>query len=397
MKYSDNISGLVPSATVTVSTLAKKLAREGRDIINLSAGEPDFGTPEGIARAGIEGILQGHTRYTPAAGMPTLRDAAARYMTATTAYPADPDRVVVSAGAKQSLFNACFCLFGPGDDVLIGSPYWTSYPEMVTLARARPVPVGGHETDGFLLTPDHLDRAATDATKGLIFSSPANPTGAVYSAEQLDAIARWAAKRQITVISDEIYREIYYGEGDRAPGMLDMKPRAALDPVVINGMSKAFAMTGWRVGFSYTSEELARKMTAFQSHVSLNAATPSQMAALEGLTRGDRGRADHNRMLDAFRRRRDLVTGLFDELLPHCPYVQPQGAFYLYFRVDAAFDSEIRSSGDLCARVLEREGVAIVPGEAFGDGRFARMSTASSDEDLQEGVRRIAKVLTNGA
>ena len=176
MTYSENIARLRPSATVAVSTLAKKLRAEGRDIINLSAGEPDFRTPDGIAEAGIEGIRGGRTRYTPAAGLPELRAAAAEYMTAGTAWPADPARVVVSAGAKQSLFNACFCLFGPGDEVLIGSPYWTSYPEMVTLARAEPVPVAGSEARDFMLTPDDLEAAATERTRGLILSTPSNPT-----------------------------------------------------------------------------------------------------------------------------------------------------------------------------------------------------------------------------
>lgn len=394
MTYSENIAKLRPSATVAVSTLAKKLAAEGRDIINLSAGEPDFDTPEAVAGAGIEGIRRGRTRYTPAAGLPELRAAAAEYMTAGTDYPADPARVVISAGAKQSLFNACFCLFGPGDDVLIGSPYWTSYPEMVTLARADSVPVMGSGERDFLLTPDDLEAAATANARGLILSSPSNPTGAVYSKSELAAIAEWAGARGVTVISDEIYQEIYYGEGAKAPGALDLDPGRVGDLVVTNGMSKAFAMTGWRVGFSYTTRELAARMSALQSHVSLNAATPSQVAALKGLTRGEEGVRDRDRMVAAFRRRRDLVARLFDELLPGCSYVRPGGAFYLYFRVDGLFDGEVTCAGDVCTRVLEEAGVAIVPGEAFGDARYARMSTASSDEEIEEGVRRMARVLS---
>ena len=276
-----------------------------------------------------------------------MRAAAAEYMTAGTAYPPDPARVVVSAGAKQSLFNACFCLFGPGDEVLIASPYWTSYPEMVTLARAEPVPVAGSESRDFNLTPDDLEAAATSRTRGLILSTPSNPTGAVYSGAELGALAKWAGKRGVTLISDEIYREIHYGEGDRAPGALDLDPDAVGGLVVANGMSKAFAMTGWRVGFSYTTPELAAKMSALQSHVSLNAATPSQVAALEGLTRGGEGARDLARMRAAFRRRRDLVARLFDELLPDCFYVRPEGAFYLYFRVDHLFDGEVACAADV--------------------------------------------------
>ena len=394
MTFSENIAKLRPSATVAVSTLAKKLAAAGRDIINLGAGEPDFDTPEWISAAAIHGIRNGRTRYTPAAGLPELRAAAAKYMTAGTAYPADGARVVVSAGAKQSLYNACFCLFGPGDEVLIGSPYWTSYPEMVTLARAEPVPVAGSASRDFLLTPEDLEAAATSRSKGLIISSPSNPTGAVYTREQLGAIAEWAKEREVTLICDEIYQEIYFGgEGGKAPGALDLDPDSVGSLVVTNGMSKAYAMTGWRVGFSYTTAALASKMSAFQSHVSLNAATPSQVAALEGLTRSEEAARDKARMLEAFGRRRGLVTRLFDELLPGCPYVRPEGAFYLYFRVDGAFDDELTCANDVCARILEEVGVAIVPGEAFGDARFARMSTASSDEEIEAGVRRMATVL----
>ena len=392
-RHSSNVARLRPSATITVSTLAKKLAAEGRDIVNLSTGEPDFGTPARVAEAGVAAIREGRTRYTPAAGMPELRSAAAAYMVSGTPYPADGRRVVVSAGAKQSLFNSCFCLFGPGDEVLIGSPYWTSYPEMATLARAEPVPVAGSAERDFLLVPDDLEAAVTPRTRGLIISTPSNPTGAVYAKSELAAIAAWARERDVTLICDEIYREIHYGEGDRAPGALDLDPGDVGDLVVVNGMSKAFAMTGWRVGFSYTTAELAAKMAALQSHVSLNAATPSQVAALKGLARGDEGARELAEMRAVFRRRRDLVTRLFDELLPGCPYVRPQGAFYLYFSVEAAFDGEARCAADVCTRLLEEAGVAIVPGEAFGDPRFARMSTAAADAEIEEGVRRMAKVL----
>ena len=395
-RYSPNIGRLRPSATITVSTLAKKLASEGRDIVNLSTGEPDFRTPEGAAEAGVTAIRRGRTRYTPAAGLPELRSAAASYLVAGTPYPPDGQRVVVSAGAKQSLFNACFCLFGPGDEVLVGSPYWTSYPEMVTLARAEPVPVPGAAERDFLLTPDDLEAAATAHTRGLIVSTPSNPTGAVYTKPELAAIARWASERGVTVICDEIYREIHYGEGDRAPGVLDLDPDRVGDLVVANGMSKAFAMTGWRVGFSYTTRELAAKMAALQSHVSLNAATPSQMAALgalRGLAEGGDAAHTLSEMRAAYRRRRDLVVRLFDDLLPECPYVRPAGAFYLYFSVQSAFDDQATCAADICTRLLEEAGVAIVPGEAFGDPRFARMSTAAADADIEEGVRRMAKVL----
>ncbi len=394
MDYSENVLKLQPSATIAVSTLAKKLAAEGRDIINLGAGEPDFPTPPWVSSAGVEAIQAGQTRYTPAAGTPALRAAVGEYMAGGTAHSTDPQRIVVTAGAKQALFNACFCLFGPGDDVLIGSPYWTSYPEIVNLARARPVPVFGNEDRGFKLSPDDLEAAYTPAVKGLIISSPSNPSGAVYTAEELAAIADWCKTRGVVVISDEIYREIYFGsEGLRAPGLLDL-PAAGLGTVVIvNGLSKSFAMTGWRIGFSWADPDLTKKMSALQSHVSSNASTPSQLAALRALTKPDLASATRSEMVAAFRRRRDLVMGLFDELAPRCGYVRPEGAFYLYFRVDALFDGTYGSSADVCTGLLEEVGVAVVPGSAFGDDRYARMSIASSDAELEEGVRRMARVL----
>ena len=394
MNYSENVIKLQPSATIAVSTLAKKLAAEGRDIINLGAGEPDFATPSWVAAKGVEAIEAGDTRYTPVAGTPALRSAIADYMAGGTAYAPDPTRVMVTAGAKQALFNAAFCLFGPGDDVLIGAPYWTSYPEIVTLARARPVPVTGDEHRGFKLSPDDLEAAYSPSVKGLIISSPSNPSGAVYSSEELAALAEWCKARNVVLISDEIYREIYFGdEGVRAPGVLDLDAAALGTTVVVNGLSKSFAMTGWRIGFCWADPDLTKKMTSLQSHVSSNPSTPSQAAALEALSDPERAAADRKEMVTVFRRRRDLVTGLFDELAPRCGYVRPEGAFYLYFRVDSRFDDALKTSADVCTALLEEVGVAVVPGSAFGDDRFARMSIASSDQELEDGVRRMASIL----
>ena len=394
MDYSENIGRLKPSATIAVSTLAKKLAREGRDIINLSAGEPDFPTPAWVAERGSQAILEGQTRYTPAAGTPELRAAVADYLASGTQHTPEPARVVVTAGAKQALFNACFSLFGPRDRVLIGSPYWTSYPEIVNLARAEPVPVWGPEERDFLLRAEDLEGVWTPDAKGLILSTPSNPSGAVYTLEDLKEIAQWAKTRSVVLICDEIYREIYFGD-DRAtaPGLLDLPEDMLGELVLVNGLSKSFAMTGWRLGFSYASEDLSKKMAALQSHVSSNAATPSQAAALHALTHPELAAASHREMVEAFRRRRDLVMGMMDQLLPDCSYVRPGGAFYLYFRIDASFEGDVASSEAVCTRILEESGVAVVPGAAFGDDRYARMSFASSDEQLVEGVQRMARVL----
>jgi len=394
MTFSPNIANLRPSATIAVSTLAKKLRAEGRDIVDLSAGEPDFPTPDWISDAAIEGIRAGRTRYTPAPGLPELRQAVAASL--GTGIPAGwdltADSVVVTSGAKQALFNACFALFGPGDEVLIATPYWTSYPEIVELAQATPVFVAGAEERGFRLTAADLEAARTPRTRGLILCSPSNPTGSVYSFEELGEVARWARDNDVHLISDEIYRKIHFGdaEGEAAPGILDLEPESVGSWVLVDGVSKAFAMTGWRIGYSVSAPEVARKLSALQSHTTSNAATPSQVAALAALTQADRAAADIRNMVTAFRRRRDLVVRLFREKLPHLPVLEPGGAFYLFVRVDGEFTEAVPDSGAWCSRVLEDTGVAMVPGAAFGDDRYARLSFATSDDILEEAVRRLS-------
>ena len=393
MNYSENISRLQPSVTMAVSSLAKRLAAEGRDIINLSAGEPDFDTPDWISDAAIEGIRTGRTRYTPAAGLPELRSATAEHVQATAApgWEFGAENVVITAGAKQSLFNACFALFGPGDEVLIAGPYWTTYPEIVGLARAEPVFVTGPEARDFRLSRDDLERARTPETKGLIICSPSNPTGTVYSLEELRTVAHWAKEHGICLISDEIYRRIcFLDESPIAPGILELAPDDLGRFVVVDGVSKTFAMTGWRIGYMLTDSGLASKVGALQSQTTSNAATPSQVAALAALTEPDKAEAAIAEMVTAFRRRRDLVVQLVQEKLPHFSFVQPEGAFYLFLRVDAEYGEGVSNSGDWCSGVLEERGVALVPGAAFGDDRFVRMSFATSDELLEEAIERLA-------
>ena len=396
MRFSSNVEKIKPSATMAVSALAKKLKAEGRDVIDLSAGEPDFDTPSFISDAAIEGIRKGKTRYTPAPGMPELKKAIARSLSQRAGRELDPEGVVVTSGAKQALFNACFCLFGPGDEVLIGAPYWTSYPEIVTLARATPVPVAGSEERDFKLTPADLDRAWTPNTKGLIYSSPSNPAGTVYSKDELKAVIEWARDKDVWVIADEIYRCINFADdkGTPAAGILEL-PAGSLGPkfVLVDGASKAFAMTGWRLGYSYCDPKAAKELGAVQSHVSSNANTPTQVGVLAAFTETDKTDKAVKEMVKAFRRRRDLVTRLFDELLPDFTYLKPSGAFYLFFRVDSAFSDEIPNSTKFCSWMLEETGVALVPGSAFGDDRYVRMSYAAADAVLEDGIRRLAGAL----
>jgi aspartate aminotransferase len=299
--------------------------------------------------------------------------------------------VVVTAGAKQALFNATFCLFGPGDEVLVAAPFWTSYPDLVTIARADAVAVFGKEEDDFKLTPADLEGAATERTRGLILNTPCNPTGAVYSLEELKAIAEWARDRGVWLICDEIYRNIYHEDDQAAaPGFLDLPSESLGDFVLVDGASKSYAMTGWRVGFSYCDPGVAKKFADLQSQLTSNTSTPAQVAALEAFSNVKAADASVAEMAAAFRRRRDLVVDRMGELLPGVPFVYPRGAFYLFFRVDHLFSGDIDNATAWCSALLQATGVALVPGAAFGDDRWVRMSYAASDAVLEEALRRIA-------
>lgn len=392
MHLSENVLGLEASATMAVAALARELRAQGRDIIDLSAGEPDFRTPDFIAQAGIAAIQDGRTRYTPPAGLPELRQAIAEELGRIHGRPIDPAGIVVTAGAKQALFNACFSLFGPGDRVLVPSPYWTSYPSIVRLARAETVLVPTAAERGFRLSTEDLDAAYDERVRGLILNSPSNPTGAVLARSDLEAIVRWAAERNVWVISDEIYGRIYFGDG-RAPGVLDLDESLLDRVVLVDGASKSFAMTGWRIGFSWSDPELARIMAALQSHITSNATTPSQHAAVAGYSAEPLEAESITAMVEVFRRRRDLIVGLFRERLPSLPFAEPDGAFYLFFRADAHYGPEAPDSVAFCRAILERAGVALVPGSAFGDDRYVRLSFAASEEALREAVNRIAASL----
>jgi aspartate/methionine/tyrosine aminotransferase len=390
--FSDNIRQLQPSATLAVSALARELKARGRPIIDLSAGEPDFDTPGFIVEAGIAAIRDGHTRYTPAPGLAALRRAIADFLAREHDTAASAAGVVVSAGAKQALFNALFALVGPGDRVLIPVPYWTSYPEIVQLARAEPRFVDGPEDRSYRVGPAELEAAWEEGVKALIINSPSNPSGSVYRLEELDAIARWARDRGVWLISDEIYARLCY-LGQRAPGLLDLAPDLLERAVVINGASKAYAMTGWRIGFSYTDAATATAISALQSHITSNAATPSQHAALAAFSATPAQEAELESMAAEFAARRDLVVRRLGERLPGTGYVAPEGAFYLFFRADRWYDDARPDSIALCTYLIEEAEVALVPGAAFGDDRYVRLSFAASRAALDEAFDRLGRTL----
>jgi aspartate aminotransferase len=392
IEFSRNVARLQPSATISLASRVRELIAAGHDIINLTAGEPDFPTPRFICEAAERAIRDGKTRYTAAAGIPELRAAIAEDLrrVAPRQPSIDPSGVVVSAGAKESLFNLCFSLFGPGDRVLIPVPYWTTYEAQVVLSRAEPAFVPTREENSFKPTVEDLDRAAHGGASGLILNSPSNPTGAVFSLAELEAIVRWAAERGIWILSDEIYRRIHQG-GGLAPGLLDLEPHLLRRAVVVDGASKAFAMTGWRIGFSYGPPELAAKVAALQSQTTSHAATPSQYAALAAYSAGEAEMREYDAMTEAFDRRRELIVRLFRQHLPHVRFLEPHGAFYLWVGV-GGLRRENESTPELCERLLEDAGVALVPGDAFGDDRYVRLSYATSEAALEDAVARLAAI-----
>lgn len=384
---SANIADLRESATIAVSQRAKALRAEGREVIDLGAGEPDFGTPAAIIEAAKRALDEGATRYTAVDGILPLRQAIAQQANAVYkgAGGIAATDVVVSGGSKQSLYNACLTLFGPGDEVLIPTPSWTSYYEMVGLARATAVEVHGDPARGFKVHPERLERHATPRTKGLMLNSPSNPTGAVYSAEELRALLDLAATRGWWVISDEIYQHISYA--GVAPGALDVATRRD-NLVVVNGVAKAWAMTGWRIGWTITPTPVAKAMTALQSHTTSNAATVSQHAALAALTGGAAVDDAVRAMVAEFRVRRDAAFPIL-QASKALTVLPPDGAFYFYLRVPGA--GSVPDAGSaFCARLLDESGVAIVPGSAFRTPDWVRVSYAADRAQVIEGCRRIA-------
>jgi len=386
---SSNVSALRPSATIAVSALTARLRAAGRTIIDLGAGAPDFDTPAFIREAAASALADGEgaTRYTATEGIASLREAIARRATerGRGGHEVRPDEVLVSGGSKQAIFNACFTLFAEGDEVLVPTPAWTSYYEIVALARATPVEVRGEASRGLMVDAELLARAATPRTRGLILNSPCNPTGAVYDADALRAILALAESQGWWVIGDEIYRRLAY-ECD-APGLLDVAPSRER-VVVVDGMAKAFAMPGWRIGWTIAPESLTRAMAALQSHTTFHPATLSQRATLVALTRTDDSERAIGEMVASYRVRRDVARAAL--LAAGVPMVEPRGAFYLFLDVSRTAPGDARAGDAFAAALLERSGVAVVPGSAFRAAEWVRVSYASPLDEVAEGAQRIA-------
>ena len=379
---SANIAELKESATIAVSVRAKAMRAAGRTIIDLGAGEPDQPTPAYVIDAAHQALDSGATRYTMVEGIAPLRQVIADRASLLHGRTIQAAQVVVSTGTKQALFNACFSVFGQGDEVLVPTPAWTSYYEILALARANPVIVRGSSTRSFRVTPDDLRASATSRTRGLILNSPCNPTGAVYSREEIQTLVDLAASNGWWVISDEIYRAISY----EAPATSVLEVVPDLERVVIvDGVAKAFAMPGWRIGWSISTVAGARAMTALQSHVTSNAATISQHAALAALSNPTAERAAHDAMMTEFRRRRDAGSDLLREA--GVEVVAPAGAFYLFIRVGSPTASDPAPGTRFATDLLESKGVAVVPGAAFHAPEWIRLSYAAPDDQVTDGIR----------
>jgi aspartate aminotransferase len=387
---SANVLQMRESATIAVSQKARALRAQGKKVIDLGAGEPDFDTPAFIRQAAKHALDEGATRYTAVEGVLPLREAIASQATELVegGRPVDPREVVVTTGSKQALFNACFALFGKGDEVLVPTPAWTSYYEMVELARATAIVVGGSPTSGFKVTTDDLERAASTRTRGIMLNSPCNPTGSVYSRHELGEVVRLAEDRGWWLVSDEIYRRIAY---DGAATSVLSVATTRDNVVIVDGMAKAYAMTGWRIGWAIAPPHVARTMTALQSHTTSNATTVAQHAALAALRQREESERAIAAMIGEYRRRRDAALAIL-RTVEGLRLVEPEGAFYLFLDVRDTAPGSGDAGAEFAGRLLDEHGVAVVPGAAFRAPGWIRVSYAAAFDDVVEGVTRIARL-----
>jgi aspartate aminotransferase len=392
---SARIAGIAESATLAVDAKAKALRAAGRPVIGFGAGEPDFPTPGYIVEAAQRACAEPRFhKYTPTAGLPELREAVAAKTARDSGLAVSAGQVLITNGGKHAVYQAFATLLDPGDQVLVPTPYWTSYPEAITLAGGVPVLVPTDETTGYRTSVEQLEAHCTEATKLLLFVSPSNPTGAVYPPELVAEIGRWAARRGIWVITDEIYEHLVYGDA-RFVSMPVVAPEIADRCVVLNGVAKTYAMTGWRVGWMIGPAPVIKAASNLQSHSTSNVCNVAQAAALAAVT-GDLSAVAQMRI--AFDRRRQVMTTMLNEV-PGVVCPLPDGAFYCYPSVRGVLGKDIAgrrpaTSAALAEILLEEVDVAVVPGEAFGTNGYFRLSCALGDADLDEGVSRIAKLLS---
>lgn len=393
IRLSDRASGISPSPTLAIDAKAKALKKQGVNIINFGVGEPDFDTPKNIKSAAVQAIEDGFTKYTPAGGTLELKEAICRKLKQDNGLDYTTANIVVNVGAKHSLYNVMQVILNPGDEVILPAPYWVSYVEQIKLGGAVPVILRTKQENQFKITPQQLSEVITDRTKAIILNSPSNPTGQVYDAEELRALAAVLMENKIIVISDEIYEKLVY-DGRKHVSIIMAEPAIKAQTILINGMSKAYAMTGWRIGYIAAPENIAKACSSLQSHSTSNPTSIAQKAALEALN-GPQTAVEE--MVAEFAERRDLAHALLTAI-PGIKCNKPEGAFYLFPDVSAYLHKKykeqmIDDTTVLADLLLTEASVAIVPGIAFGSENNVRLSYATSRENIKTGIQRIADFL----
>ncbi len=382
-----------PSVTLEITAKAKEMKDRGIDVIGFGAGEPDFNTPLNIQDAGIKAIKDGNTRYTAASGIVELKKAICGKFKVDNNLLYKPSNILISSGAKHSIFNAIYAILNPGDEVIIPVPYWVSYPEFIKLADGVPVLIETREENNFKYCIEDLEKAVTDKTKAIVLNSPSNPTGTAYDINELQDIADWAVKHNIIIISDEIYEKLIYDDNKHI-SIASLNDEVKRLTIVINGMSKAYAMTGWRIGYAAADEEIIKVMTNIQSHTTSNASSISQYASVEGLN-GDQAMIEE--MKTHFIERRNYMVEKINSI-DGLSCIKPKGAFYVMANISnikgkTIKDRVINTSIDFASLLLEEAKVAVIPGMAFGADDFIRLSYATSMENIVEGLDRIENIL----
>ncbi|MCL6584232.1 MAG: pyridoxal phosphate-dependent aminotransferase [bacterium] len=394
MNLASRVKEISPSPTLAITAKAKKMRAEGIDVIGFGAGEPDFDTPENVKQAAKVAIDQGFTKYTAESGIDELKVAVVKKLSRDNGLTYEPDEVIISCGAKHSLFNICLALFDPGDEVIVPSPYWVSYPEQIKLVGAKPLIMETRESEEFQIDPDRLSRMITSRTKAIIINSPSNPTGVICSKEVLEKVAEVALSYGIWIISDECYEQITYDCG-RFVSIASLGAEIKALTVVVNAVSKPYSMTGWRIGYAAGPKDLIKAMSKIQSQTTSNPTSISQKAAVEALV-GDQTFV--RKMVAEFAQRKDYMVGRLNKI-PGLFCLNPGGAFYAFPNISAylgkrAGEVTIKSSLDLSNYLLEKAFVAVVPGSAFGSDQHIRLSYACSMENIRRGLDRIEEALS---
>ncbi|PKR78823.1 aspartate aminotransferase [Halalkalibacillus sediminis] len=387
MELADRVESLTPSTTLAITSKAKALKEDGHDVIGLGAGEPDFNTPEYILDAAKNAMDQGLTKYTPSGGLPELKDAIIDKFKRDQSLVFNRNEIIVTIGAKHALFTLFQVLLNRGDEVIVPVPYWVSYPEQIKLAEGQPVYVKGSEDNNFKITPEQLEESITDQTKAIIINSPSNPTGVLYTKDELEALGEIAIKHNLWIVSDEIYEKLIYGN-DNHQSIAEISEELKNHTIIINGVSKSHSMTGWRIGYAAGNETIIKAMTNLASHSTSNPTSISQHAAIAAYTNSEE---EIERMKEAFEER---LNKLYDWMMeiPNLSCVKPQGAFYLFPNVSKIVNqSPFDSVDEWVKQLLEEEKVAIVPGSGFGSEDNVRLSYATSLDQLEEAAKRIKK------